>query len=120
MIKAPKSLVGAVVAVALAASSMALSTNADARPWHGGNWHGGHWHGGGCWNCGGGWYGPAIGLGAGLIVGSLLAAPHYYYAPAYYGPRYYAPRYYAPPYGSDYGCGYGQVWNHRDQICQAR
>lgn len=55
---------------------------------HGGNhWHGNHNHGG-CWNCGDDWddwWGPAIGFGTGLFVGSVLAQPHYYAPHSSYG-----------------------------------
>jgi hypothetical protein len=50
---------------------------------------GGQWMGrGGNWQRGGnGWIGPAIGFGAGVAIGSALAAP-YYGAPYAYGPAY--------------------------------
>jgi hypothetical protein len=91
----------AVAAAILGATGAVEVTPANAAYMHGWN-GGGNWHGGGCWNCGGGaWWGPAIGLGAGLAFGALLAQPYYggYYAPYYGG--YYAPRYaYAPRYRS--------------------
>lgn len=44
------------------------------------------------------WVGPAIGFGAGVGIGSALAAPHYSYGSNYYsyGPDYYS---YGPYYG---------------------
>ena len=107
--------IAVVIAVAVAATSVALPSAASAR-W-GGGWHGGHggWHGGyGGWHGGGyggwhggyrgwrggyggwGWGGFGWGLGAGLMLG---AAPYYYggyygYAPYpyYYGRRCYITR----------------------------
>ncbi len=49
-------------------------------------WNGRYYNNG--WN-NNNWVGPAIGLGAGVIIGSMLAAPRYYAPPraAYYGDR---------------------------------
>ena len=59
----------------------------------GGQWmgHGGDWHHG---NRG---VGAAIGFGAGVAIGSALAAPYYGYGPYYPGP-YYSGAYYPAPY----------------------
>jgi hypothetical protein len=56
------------------------------RNWNRG-WNNGRYYNNRGWN-GNNWVGPAIGLGAGVIIGSMLAAPRY--APparAYYGDR---------------------------------
>ena len=68
------------------------------------------------WRGGWGWRGLGVGLAAGAIVGSALAAPYYAYGyatPYYnygYAPAYnysYAPGYaYAPGYSSAYALGY--------------
>jgi len=57
--------------------------------WKKGNWKHGNWkhHGGYHDND---WVGPAIGFGAGVLFGSILAQPYYGYP---------APRYVAPGYG---------------------
>ncbi len=51
------------------------------------------------------WVGPAIGFGAGVLFGSILAQPYYY--------RYSAPRYVAPGYGY-----YG--YPNADAYCHAK
>ena len=67
-----------ITAVSLAALLAGATVTAEAAgrggAWHGGGWHGGGWHGGG-W----GW-GPAVvgGLGAGALLGGVLAAPYAY------------------------------------------
>ena len=57
------------------------------RNWNRGGWNGRYYNNRG-WN-GNNWVGPAIGLGAGVIIGSMLAAPRYAPPPAraYYGDR---------------------------------
>ncbi len=82
-----RTIAAIVGAAALAASSLAAVSPAGA---------GWHRHG---------WVGPAIGFGAGVAVGSALAAPYhgdepyyYEYQPDYgYEPYAYEPRAYAPP-----------------------
>jgi hypothetical protein len=49
------------------------------------------------------WFGPAIGFGAGVAVGSALAAPYYAYDTPYYG--------YSQPYYAD---------DNADAYCAAR
>jgi len=82
----------------VAGTSVTLPTSADAR-W-GGGWHGGGWHGGhGGW----GWGGLGVGLGTGLLVGAVTAAPYYggyYGSNEYYGGQY---DYGYPGYAADYG-----------------
>jgi hypothetical protein len=104
-----KSTIGGVAVAAMIAAGSLVAPPASADPgyygaevyqvgnrWKGGknwnrNWNGNRyynrgWNGG--WN-GNYWIGPAIGFGAGVLLGSALTAP-----------RYYAPRYYAPAYGN--------------------
>lgn len=106
-----KSTIGGVAVATMIAAESVVAPPASAEPgfygakvyqvdnrWRGGknwnrNWNGGHYHyyNGYHYN---GWYnnywvGPALGFGAGVLLGSALAAP-----------RYYAPRYYAPAYGN--------------------
>lgn len=86
---------------------------------HGMHFQGGMGGGGDWWRFhhhhGGGWIGPAVGFGAGVAVGSALAAPYYaapYYAydEPYYG--YDAPVYtYSRPY---------DAYNDADAYCAAR
>jgi len=104
----------AMLAVALAGVTLAVSVDtADAR-WRGGGggWRAGGWGGGVVRHHRGGWRGPAVaagvfGLAAGAIAAgaasSAYAAPSYYYSePVYdYGPSYstyYAPAYSRPVY----------------------
>lgn len=91
-----KLLLTIVAAVSIAAATVAVPKNAEAR----------------CYGC---WVGA--GVAASVIAGAAIANAGYYGAPAYYGgyaqpayyygyrpyygyyaPRYYAPRYYAPRY----------------------
>jgi hypothetical protein len=82
--------------LAVAGTSVALSSSADARwgGWHGGGWHGGH--------SGWGWGGFGVGLGTGLLVGAATS-PYYggYYGYSGYdgGPYDYG---YYPDYAYDY------------------
>jgi len=55
------------------------------RNWNRG-WNGPRYYNNRNWN-GNNWVGPAIGLGAGVIIGSMLAAPRYAPPAAYYGDR---------------------------------
>lgn len=69
------------------------------------------------------WVGPAVGFGAGVIVGSALANSNRYYGPGpyaydpnYYGPAYYGPNYYEPaPVYVAPGRAYGQCWVTTDR-----
>jgi hypothetical protein len=110
----------------LAATVPSLSSSAEAAPW---GWRGGWggWHGGG-W----GWGGVGLGLAAGAIVGSALAAPYGYYnagyPSGYYGDYYsygyvpvpyayvpavtYANRYGYPGYGYGYRPSYGYGYRY--------
>ena len=55
------------------------------RGWNGRYYNGRYYNNG--WN-GNNWIGPVIGLGAGVVIGSMLAAPRYAPPPArYYGNR---------------------------------
>ena len=76
---------------------------AKKRNWKHNNWHyyNGHYYNGHYDND---WVGPAIGFGAGVLFGSILAQPYY---------RYSAPRYVAPGYGYD---GYPSA----DAYCHAK
>ena len=108
-------IAGVAVATMIAASSLASVPAANAEPgfygaevikvgsrgWKGGkNWNR-NWNGGGHYNYrnynyghynygwnNNWWVGPAIGFGTGILLGSVLAQPRYYYAPR---ARYYAP-----------------------------
>lgn len=99
-----KSTIGAVAVATMIAAGSLVAPSASAEPgyygakvyqvdnrWRGGknwnrNWSGNRYYNRG-WN-GNYWVGPAIGFGAGVLLGSALTAPRY------------APRYYAPAYGS--------------------
>ena len=108
MLKLTRSAIGGVaVATMIAAGSLVAVPAANAEPglygakvykvgsrsWKGGkNWNR-NWNGGGHYNYGrwnnnwnygwnNYWVGPAIGLGAGVLLGSALAQPRYY-APRY-------------------------------------
>jgi hypothetical protein len=104
-----KSTVGGVALATMLAATSFVAAPASAGPayygaevhqvgnrWKGGknwnrNWNGNRYYNRG-WNGGyNNWVGPAIGFGAGVLLGSALTAPRYY-APA--------PRYYAPAYGN--------------------
>ena len=68
------------------------------------------------------WVGPAIGFGAGVIVGSAIANSNSYYGPGNYGPGYYGAGpyaydpYYAPgPVYVAPGRAYGQCWVTTDR-----
>jgi len=103
MLARPKSVIGAVVATAMLSATSLTAVPASAQPgyqqsmvqtvgWHPkkhGTWKHGDWkhHGGDHHND---WVGPAIGFGAGVLFGSILAQPYYGYP---------APRYVAPGYG---------------------
>ena len=108
MLKLTRSAIGGVaVATMIAAGSLVAVPAANAEPgfygaevikvgsrsWKGGkNWNR-NWNGGGHYNYGrwnnnwnngwnnNWWVGPAIGFGAGVLLGSALAQPRYYYAP---------------------------------------
>lgn len=102
---------GLAVAAMIAAGSVVAAPAAQAGPnyygakvyqagnknWKSGkNWnYGRHYNHGRYYNRGWNnnyWVGPAIGFGAGVLLGTALAQPRYYYPPA---PRYrYAPAYY--------------------------
>jgi hypothetical protein len=103
-----KSVIGGVAAAAMVGATALTPVPADAQPgyqqsmvqmvgWdpkHHGDWNGGNNWNQNNWNHHDGhhhndWVGPAIGFGAGILLGSILAQPHY-------GP---APRYVAPAYG---------------------
>ena len=56
------------------------------RNWNHRNYNYGRYYNNRGWN-NNNWVGPAIGLGAGVIIGSMLAQPRYAPAPAYYGNR---------------------------------
>ena len=116
-------IMGGVAALAIGAASVAAVTPAQA-DWHGyhggGGWHGGHegWHGGHDgwrgehegWR-GGGWYGPALGIGAlGLATGAIIASQPYYGYNSYYG------------YGAYYnGCtGYQPVYDYYGRVVGRR
>lgn len=92
-----KSTVGGVAAAAMIAVGSLAASPASADPGFYGakvyqvgnrNWKGNknwnrNWNNGCCyrgWN-GNYWIGPAIGFGAGVLLGSVLTAPRYYYAP---------------------------------------
>jgi hypothetical protein len=107
MSKLWKSTIGGVAVAMMIAAGSLVAPPASADPgyygaevyqvgnrWKGGknwnrNWSGNRYYNRG-WN-GNYWVGPAIGFGAGVLLGSALTAPRYY-APA--------PRYYAPAYGN--------------------
>ncbi len=94
-----KLITGSIAALALAGTTLAAVTPADAQRWHGGGYHGGyrgHYRGGGA-----GW---AVGAGIlGLAAGAAIASNHGYYR-GYPGGYYYGgPGYYAPPPGYYYG-----------------
>ena len=110
MSKLMRSAIGAVAVATMIAAGSLVAPVASAEPgyyganvyqaasrnWRGGknwnrNWNNGHYYNNG-WN-NNYWVGPAIGFGAGVLLGSALTAPRYY------APRY-APRYYAPAYGN--------------------
>src|SRR6185436_13382589 len=77
--------------VSATAVTLAFSSLADARGWHGG-YRGGHW----------GWGGWGWGLGLG-VAAAALTAPYWAYRPYYYPYAGYAPYYgygYAPYYPS--------------------
>ncbi|HET7716068.1 MAG TPA: BA14K family protein [Bauldia sp.] len=107
MLRYAKSAIGGVaVATMIAAGSVIAAPPANAEPgvyggevikvggWKSGkywnrNWNRGNWNNGN-WNNGNWWVGPAIGFGAGVLLGSALSQPRYYYAPPpvrYYGDR---------------------------------
>ena len=75
------------LAAALAVVGLALPATAEADGWHGRGWgpapRAYHHHNG--WRAGEAALGAVLGLGAGVVIGSALAAPHpppvYYYAP---------------------------------------
>jgi hypothetical protein len=108
---------GVVIAAMIAANSFVAVSTADAEPafygakvyqagnrnWKRGNWGRGNWNHGN-WNNGhwnnSYWVGPAIGLGAGILLGSMLAAPRYYGPRYYYAPQYEAPSYRSPVFES--------------------
>ncbi len=106
MLKFTRSAIGGVaVATMIAAGSLVAVPAASAEPglygaevikvgsrnWKGGknwnrnynrgNYNYGRWNNN--WNNGwnNAWVGPVIGLGAGVLIGSALAQPRYYYAP---------------------------------------
>lgn len=81
-----KFVAATIVGLAAIGSVLAVSADADARPYHRGG-------------------GPRLGvyLGAGIVGASILAAP-YAYARPYYNPYYYSGYPYAPYYG--YGPAY--------------
>ncbi len=82
-----KILTALVTAGSLAAA--AVATSGPAQAWHGGGWG---------WGLGG--------FAAGALLGSALAAPHYYYPyGGYYGYYGYGPYPYPPP------CVWRRVWN---------
>jgi hypothetical protein len=107
-----RSAIGAVAVATMIVAGSLVAPAASAEPgfygakvyqvdnrWRGGknwnrNWNGGGYYNRG-WNGGYGnyWVGPAIGFGAGVLLGSVLTAP-----------RYYAPRYYAPVGNRDAYC----------------
>jgi hypothetical protein len=107
MSKLWKSTIGGVAVAMMIAAGSLVAPPASADPgyygaevyqvgnrWKGGknwnrNWSSNRYYNRG-WN-GNYWVGPAIGFGAGVLLGSALTAPRYY-APA--------PRYYAPAYGN--------------------
>ena len=98
--RAKAAMAAIVVAVGITAVPVASISpaNAGGKNWNAGNWNRGNWNHGN-WNHRGWyypnnyWVGPAIGLGAGLVFGAILAQPRYY------GPVY------APQYGSGYRPG---------------
>ena len=116
MLKLIRSAVtGAAMAATIAAGSLVSAPAANAEPgiygaevikvgghgWKGGNNWNRNWNGGGHYNYGhynyghynygwnnNWWVGPAIGFGAGVLLGTALAQPRYYAPPArYYGNR---------------------------------
>ena len=82
----------AAIALAIAGTSIAAPTAAQAQHHMGGG--GGHWGGGG--HGGGGWGGFGPGFVGGLALGAVAGSPYYYGGP-------YAYDY----YGGDYAYGYG-------------
>lgn len=106
MLNLTKTTIGAAVAAMIAAGPLSTVPSANAEPTYAngmvqqvrdngkpGNWNGngrpGNWNHGGNWNHrpyyrgnNNNWVGPAIGLGTGLVIGSMLAQPRYA-APAY-------------------------------------
>jgi hypothetical protein len=84
--------------------------------WRGGGlgWRGAGlgWRGGGFgWRGGGwGWGGVGLGLAAGAVIGSALAAPYYDYGYYDYPAYTYAPAYYGYGYAPAYGYGYDYGW----------
>ncbi len=91
-----KLITASVAALALAGTTLAAVTPADAQRWHGGGYRGHYYYGGGA-----GW---AVGAGIlGLAAGAAIASNHGYYR-GYPGGYYYGgPAYYAPPPGYYYG-----------------
>ena len=111
MLKRSKSAIaGMVVAALMSAVSIATVSpaNAGGNNWRHGNWNRGNWNHGG-WNYSNNyWVGPAIGLGAGLVFGAILAQP-----------RYYAPGY-APQYGNRHVGGNAPVYDAQCLDARAR
>jgi hypothetical protein len=116
MLKYSKSAIaGMVVAAVMSAVSITTVSpaNAGGNNWRHGNWNRGNWNHGN-WNHGGWnysnnyWAGPAIGLGAGLVFGAILAQP-----------RYYAPGY-APQYGNRHVGGNAPVYDAQCLDARAR
>jgi hypothetical protein len=111
MAKLWKSSIGGVAIATMIAAGTLVAPPASADPgYYGAQVHqiGNRWKSGKNWNRnwnhnryyynrgwnGNYWIGPAIGFGAGVLLGSALAAPRYYYPPArYYGPAYCAQKY---------------------------
>lgn len=107
MSKLWKSTIGGVAVATMIAAGSSVAAPANADPgYYGAEVHqvGNRWKGNKNWNRNWNsnryyynrgwnnnyWVGPAIGFGAGVLLGSALAAPRYYYPPParYYGPAY--------------------------------